>query len=377
MRYKGRPDLGLLAAAPWSGSAGVYTRSLCPAAPVLWSRGRSGGGRAVLANAGQANAQTGEKGLADCRASAEALAGIAGIGAEEVLLASTGVIGQPLNLGAMLAALPGLAAGLSPDGLEGFSRAILTTDTAPKAARETVVEPGGPTYAVWGCAKGSGMIAPDMATMLAFVITDRPCSSGFLLGALRRAAAATFNRITVDGDTSTNDSVFLVSSGAAGGPRLESPGDPGAALYEGALARVAGSLARQIVEDGEGATKAVTVAVRGAAGEAEALAAARTVAESPLVKTAFFGEDANWGRVLAALGRSGASLDPYRVDLYLDGVLWVKGGVDAGREAEAQEVMRRRSYVLSIDLNIGEGSAEILTCDLSHGYVEINGSYRS
>ncbi|MDR2613380.1 MAG: bifunctional glutamate N-acetyltransferase/amino-acid acetyltransferase ArgJ [Deltaproteobacteria bacterium] len=381
MRYRNRPDLGLIVADPYCGWSGVFTRNLCAAAPVLWSRER-GRGRAILANAGQANAQTGERGLEDARISAEALSRllgsrIAGVGTDDVLLASTGVIGQPVNMEALLAALPGLVEGLSPGGLEGFSRAILTTDTVPKAERAEVKEPGGASYSIWGCVKGSGMIAPDMATMLGFVLTDRPCSSGFLRQALREATDLSFNRITVDGDTSTNDSVFLVSSGAAGGPALEAPGSPGADLFREGLAAVLRGLARRIVDDGEGATKTVTVTVRGAASDAEALRAARAVAGSPLVKTAFFGEDANWGRVLAALGRSGAALDPYRVDLYLDSVPWVKGGVDNGREAEAQEVMRKRGYSLTADLHAGPGEASVLTCDLSHGYVTINGSYRS
>jgi glutamate N-acetyltransferase/amino-acid N-acetyltransferase len=376
MRYRGRPDLGLLVADPCRGAAGVFTRNLCPAAPVIWSRGITGG-RAVLVNAGQANAQTGKKGLEDSRACAEAAAGRCGLKPSEILLASTGVIGDPLNMGALLEALPGLCAGLSPEGLEGFARAILTTDTVVKAERAEGAGPEGAPYTVWGCAKGSGMIAPDMATMLAFVLTDLPCSPAFLLDALRKGAGASFNRITVDGDTSTNDSLFILSSGAAGGPALESAESPGAGRFREILTGLLMNLARRIIDDGEGATKTVTVTVKGAASPREAEAAARAVAESPLVKTAFFGEDPNWGRVLAALGRSGASLDPYRVDLFLDSVHWVKDGIDNGREAEARQVMRRRSYSLTALLGRGDAEASVLTCDLSRGYVEINGSYRS
>jgi glutamate N-acetyltransferase/amino-acid N-acetyltransferase len=376
MRYKDRPDLGLIVADRYCGSAGVFTRNLCAAAPVVWS-GRISEGHAILANAGQANAQTGKQGMADCLASAEALSKLIGLMPDQILLASTGVIGQLMNMPAMLAALPGLAQGLSPEGLEGFTRAILTTDTRPKAYRATVSDAARPSYTVWGCVKGSGMIAPNMATMLAFVLTDAPCASGYLKGALRRAAELSFTRVTVDGDTSTNDSVFLISSGVAGGDPIGSPKDPGASWFEDTLLEVMRSLARSIVQDGEGATKTVTVTVKGAETDAQALAAARAVAVSPLVKTAFFGEDANWGRVLCALGYSGAALDPYRVDLYLDGVPWVKDGVDNGQEEAAAGVMRLPAYTLTADLNRGKGQASVVTCDLSHEYVTINGSYRS
>jgi glutamate N-acetyltransferase/amino-acid N-acetyltransferase len=376
MRYKGRPDLGLIVADKPCGSAGVYTRNLCPAAPVRWSRSVEGG-KAILVNAGQANAQTGAAGMKDCGDGAHALAKLLDIRACHVLLASTGVIGQPLNMEAMLAALPGLYGNLSPDGLDGFSKAILTTDTRPKAFRKQVVDPSGTGYSVWGCAKGSGMISPDMATMLAFIITDRPAAGRLLKEILAGAAEKSFNRITVDGDTSTNDSVMAISSYGTNLAALDSMESPGAEQFAEAVSEICFLLARSVVEDGEGATKTVAVSVKGAETEAQALAAARSVANSPLVKTAFFGEDANWGRILCALGKSGAALDPYQVDLYLDDVHWVANGIDNGREVDAQKVMKRKSYTLTADLNLGNGKAEILTCDLSHEYVTINGSYRS
>jgi glutamate N-acetyltransferase/amino-acid N-acetyltransferase len=371
MRYRDRPDLGLIVADSFSGSAGIFTRNLCAAAPVVWSREREAAGQAVLANAGQANAQTGRQGLADAKASAKAVGSLIGLPADKVLLASTGIIGQPMNMEAMLPALEGLAGALAPEGLSGFAEAILTTDTVPKTASARGRTPDGREWSLWGCAKGSGMLAPDMATMLAFALTDLPCTSGCLMAMLRRAADRSFNRLTVDGDTSTNDSAFVISSGAAGGDPL------GYSRGRDALEEVLSSLARQMMRDGEGVTKVVTVKVTGAASKRHAELAARAVADSPLVKTAIHGEDANWGRVLAALGRSGAVFDPYKVDLWLEGVLWVKNGIDNGREAEALEVMRRPEYELTANLKKGRREAFMLACDLSAEYVKINGSYRS
>ncbi|MDR2725980.1 MAG: bifunctional glutamate N-acetyltransferase/amino-acid acetyltransferase ArgJ [Candidatus Adiutrix sp.] len=376
MRYKDRLDLGLIMAEAPAAWAGVFTRNICQAAPVIWSiqgaaRGR---GRAFLVNAGQANAQTGRPGEADCRRSAEALGALLGLAPEEMLLASTGIIGQPVNMEALTAALPALAAGLSPDGLFDFAEAILTTDTRAKTAAGEF-EMNGRPVAVWGCAKGSGMMAPDMATMLAFLLTDAELEPGLLKEVLAEGAELSFNRVTVDGDTSTNDCLLAMASGAAGA----GPVTGGAALegFRAAAFGVMRSLARQIAQDGEGATRLVTIRVRGAATAAEARLAARTVAESPLVKTAFFGGDANWGRLCMALGRSGARFDPYAVDIDLDEVPWIRDGVDNGQEAAASAVMKKPEYVVDIDLKAGPGEYEALTCDLSPEYVAINGSYRS
>ncbi|MDR1546653.1 MAG: bifunctional glutamate N-acetyltransferase/amino-acid acetyltransferase ArgJ [Deltaproteobacteria bacterium] len=375
MRYKGRPDLGLIVCDQFQASAAVFTANVCQAAPVLWSKPRAAAGRAVLVNAGQANAQTGAEGLEVCRQSAEAAGRRLQLPAEQVLLASTGVIGQPVNLQALLGSLDSLTAALSPDGLGDFAQAIMTTDTFAKTAEAEAALPAGPTASVWGAAKGSGMIAPNLATMLAFVLTDAAVEPALLRRLLLEGAEATFNRVTVDGDTSTNDSLFVFASGACGAPLVTD--GPAAESFQRALRAVMDSLSRQLARDGEGATRLVEVAVRGAQNTGEARQAARTVAESPLVKTAFFGRDANWGRVLAALGRSGARFDPYQVDLDLDEVPWVRGGRDNGREAEATAVMNRREYRLSIDLKAGEASYVMLTCDFSHDYVSINGSYRS
>ena len=376
MRYKDRLDLGLIVAEGPAAWAGVFTRNICRAAPVHWSaeaaaRGR---GRAFLVNAGQANAQTGGRGEADCRRSAEALGSILGLEPEEVLLASTGVIGQYVNMEALEAGLPALAAKLSPEGLADFAQAILTTDTRAKTAAEEF-ELDGRRVAVWGCAKGSGMIAPDMATMLAFLLTDAEIEPGLLRALVAEGAELSFNRVTVDGDTSTNDCLLAMASGAAGAGPVAAGAD--LLRFRAAAFGVMRSLARQIALDGEGATRLVTIRVRGAASAAEARLAARTVAESPLVKTAFFGGDANWGRLCMALGRSGAGFDPYAVDIDLDEVPWVRAGVDNGREEAASAVMRKPEYVIGIDLKAGGGEYEVLTCDLSHEYVTINGSYRS
>ncbi|MDR1295885.1 MAG: bifunctional glutamate N-acetyltransferase/amino-acid acetyltransferase ArgJ [Deltaproteobacteria bacterium] len=388
MRYKKRPDLAIIVSqTPAAATAAVFTRNICRAAPVAWSSdllngGRAPAPRAIMVNAGQANAQTGAEGLEHCRLSAQWAARELGLGPDEILLASTGIIGQPMNMGALEEAIPRLASWLKsdmasgPEAAEGFSKAIMTTDTVPKTASAPLrVGGGGGPAALWGCAKGAGMMAPDMATMLAFIVTDLPAEKTFLQKALKRCADATFNRVTVDGDTSTNDSLFLMSSGAAGG-RTVAGGRAGEAFEEGLLA-VCDSLARQIVRDAEGATRLVEVVVVGGRNKQHARLAAKTVAESLLVKTALYGRDANWGRILAALGRSGALFNPDRVEIDLDDVPWVREGRDNGREEEAAKVLNEREYRLTINLRAGLSRHSYLTCDISHDYVDINGSYRS
>jgi len=376
MRYKDRFDLGLILADAPAAWAGVFTQSVCRAAPVIWSKRRAalGRGRAFLANAGQANAQTGRQGEDNCRVSARLISEAVGCSPDEIMLGSTGVIGAQINMEALTRAVPLLVQALRPEGLEDFARAIMTTDTFAKVA-EVRFELEGKTVTVWGCAKGSGMIAPNMATMLAFLLTDAEAAPEILRKILLEGAEMSFNRVTVDGDTSTNDSLMMMASGAAGAPAIT--GGPALDQFRAAAFTVMKSLARDIAKDGEGATKLVTVRVRGAASPDEALKAARTVAESPLVKTAFFGCDANWGRVCMALGRSGAAFDPYAVDIDLDQVPWIRKGVDNGREIEATEVMKKPEYVLDINLGAGAHECEFLTCDFSHEYVTINGSYRS
>ena len=376
MRYKDRLDLGLILADAPSAWAGVFTRSVCQAAPVIWSRARaaSGRGRAILANAGQANAQTGKEGEANCRLSAELVAQAAACSPEEVMLASTGVIGAQMNMPALSGAFNELFSKLGPDSLDDFARAIMTTDTRLKTAEESFLIEGR-TVTVWGCAKGSGMIAPNMATMLGFLLTDADLEPPLLKDILTEGANLSFNRVTVDGDTSTNDSLMIMASGASGAPRIAS--GPNLEAFRDAAFKVMKSLARQIARDGEGATKLVTIRLRGAANPEEAEKAARTVAESPLVKTAFFGCDANWGRICMALGRSGAGFDPYAVDIDLDEVPWIRNGIDNGQEEAATAVMKKAEYVLDINLKAGNSDCEMLTCDYSHDYISINGSYRS
>ncbi len=376
LRYKDRFDLGLIVADKPAAVAGVFTQNIAKAAPVIWSATQiaKGYSRAFLVNAGQANAQTGDAGLNDCRTLAENLGASLNFSPEEVLLASTGVIGQPINMPPFLAALPQLTAGLKTDGLNDFAQAIMTTDTFAKTAGKEV-EIGGQKIAIWGAAKGSGMIAPNMATMLGFVLTDAQVSPALLASLLKEGANLTFNRVTVDGDTSTNDSLMMMASGAAGAPEIIKGEE--LSIFKEALFDILAQLARQIAFDGEGATHLIVVRVKGAKNEMDARLAARTVAESPLVKTAFYGRDANWGRILMALGRSGAKFDPYKVDIDLNDTPWIRAGLDSGNEEAVNKIMALREYDLNIDLKAGEAGYFIYTCDFSHDYVSINGSYRS
>jgi glutamate N-acetyltransferase/amino-acid N-acetyltransferase len=294
-----------------------------------------------------------------------------------VLVASTGVIGEQLDLTCFEKHMAGLVGALRPNGFEEVSQAIMTTDTVPKSAVREVALGGIPVKLI-GLAKGAGMIKPNMATMLAFVLTDAAISAELLQGMLAEAGARSFNRITVDGDTSTNDSLFVLASGAAGNVPLQ-PGSPATEVFKSALNDLVLDLALQIVKDGEGATKLIKITVKGAATEAEARLAAETVAESKLTKTAFFGEDANWGRIIAALGRSGAGFDQLKVDIAFDGVVMVRQGLGQGKvvEAEATKVLKRREFAVNIDLHNGPASWEVYTCDLSIDYVKINADYRS
>jgi glutamate N-acetyltransferase/amino-acid N-acetyltransferase len=375
MRYKDRLDVGLIVADNIQATAGIFTKNICQAAPILWSKPKISKGRAILVNAGQANAQTGDEGLNNCRLSAETLAQALNFTSDQILLASTGIIGVQLNMEPFLKTIPELVTDLSPDGFENFSRSIMTTDTIPKTVTKEISFSSGPPINIWGTVKGSGMIAPNMATMLAFLLTDAAVEPKLLQSLLSSTADKTFNRITIDGDTSTNDSLFLLASGLCSRPVIT--GEKEAHIFAQGLYEAMDSLARQLVFDGEGATHLIEIEIIGALNQAEALKAARTVAESPLVKTAFFGCDANWGRLLAALGRSGAQFDPYKVDINLDEVPWIRAGLDNNFEKEAAEVMKKREYKLSINLKAGSAEDRMLTCDFSHDYVSINGSYRS
>lgn len=372
-----RPDLALIVADRDCAAAGVTTTNRVAAAPVLLSRARlrSGLARAVLINSGSANACTGPEGLAAARETSAAVAEAWGIPSASVLVASTGVIGKPLPVKAIVAGLGQIhrAWRAGRGDARQAARAIMTTDTVSKMASATVRLRGG-SVRLWGMAKGSGMIAPNMATMLACVLTDAGVSPRALRSALRRAAERTFNAVTVDGDTSTNDSLFLLASGRGAALR----GGAERARFQIALERVCRDLARMIARDGEGATKLVTVEVTGARRESEARAAARTVAESPLVKTALFGADANWGRVLAAVGRSGARFDPNRVSVRFNGLLVARAGRPTEfSEAAAHRALQRSEVTVGIDLGGGPGAASMWTCDLTDRYIAINAHYRT
>jgi len=379
-------DLAVLLAERPAAAAGVFTTNRAAAAPVRLSRERVKKGivRAVVVDAGNANCATGEQGRRDAEKMAELTAGAVGCAPEEVLVCSTGIIGVPLPMAKItqgIAAAAGLAAA---DGGGDFCQAILTTDTTRKhaAVRGTL---GGKSFVISGAAKGSGMIAPRMATMLAFLTTDLAVAPEALQAALAAAVNVSFNRITVDGDTSTNDTVIALASGLAGNQRIERAAGAAYELLREALTEVCGSLSRQIVRDGEGATKFVTFRVRGAADEADAEKVARTVAESLLVKTALFGSDANWGRILAAAGRSGAAMQTEKFRLALEAkggeiVLFADGAPatpDEKREKRLAAAMKERELTFSIDLGLGKGAAVVRTCDLSYDYVRINAEYHT
>lgn len=359
-------------------SAALFTTNKVAAAPVIVSRRHIAGGvaRAVVINAGNANACTGSQGIVDAETTATSVAELLGAEPSEIVVASTGVIGVPLPVGVLLAALPAAAQGLSAGGGAQAARAIMTTDTVAKEAAVSVLVDGH-TYTVGGMAKGSGMIAPNMATMLAVITTDAPLTSAACDAALRAAVATTFNRVTVDTDTSTNDMVVLMASGAAGGAAIDVPSTALPSL-SAAIHDVCESLARMIARDGEGATKLITVTVRGAANDADAELAAFAVAGSPLVKTAVFGRDANWGRVAMAIGKSGCALDPDAFDITFAGIeVCREGAAVPFDESAALEALSAVDVGIDVDLHLGDGAATVWTCDLTYDYVRINGEYRS
>ncbi len=377
VKKPGRLDLGLILSDAPAAVAGVFTRNRVVAAPVILCRERAarGSARAILVNSGNANACTGARGLEDAARLAGRLAELLGADAREVFPCSTGVIGLPLPVERMEAALPQLLEALGDDP-GAFARSILTTDSFPKVSSRAFTA-AGREIRVLGVAKGAGMIRPDVATMLAFLVTDAPVGAPALQRALAQASEATFNRITVDGDTSTNDTVLVLANGAAGGSPLET--DPaGLAALAGALEEVCRELARMMVRDGEGATKVVDIRVRGAASPEAALRVARTVAESPLVKTALHGEDPNWGRIAAAVGRSGAYAGGL-LRILIGGVPVVEAGLGLGAEAEARahEKMKGAEYEICVELQEGPGEAVVTTCDLTAEYVKINADYRT
>jgi glutamate N-acetyltransferase/amino-acid N-acetyltransferase len=380
IRYQGRTDLVMVVLAPGTTVAGVFTRSKCVGAPVDWCRAALGGGhaRALVVNAGNANVFTGRAGAAAAAASAAAAAALVGCTAAEVMLASTGVIGELLPHERLTAALPGLHAALRDDAWEAAARGIMTTDTFPKAALRTA-RIGGAEVRLQGFAKGSGMIAPDMATMLCFVFTDAAVPAAALQALLAKGVEASFNSTTVDSDTSTSDTVLLFATGQAKHPPV--PADGGAVLddFGRALDALLLDLALQVVRDGEGAQKLVRIDVGGAVSDASAKRVALSIANSPLVKTAIAGEDANWGRIVMAVGKAGEPADRDRLSVGVGGVWMARDGgvVEGYDEAPVVAHMKGREVGIMVDLGLGTGRATVWTCDLTHGYIDINGSYRS
>lgn len=379
IRYAGRFDLGLIYSEVPAVAAGAFTTNKVKAAPILldMERLRSGLAQALLVNSGNANACTGKVGMDVAVATSALVARELGIEAKLVQVASTGVIGQTLRTEPFARAMPQLVADLSADGFDRLAQAIMTTDLVPKIATATVTIDG-VDVSILGVAKGSGMIMPDMATMLCFVVTDAQIVFPVLNRLVKSGVDKSFNLITVDGDTSTNDMVLVMANGMAGNTWIDEDNRRAADLFGAALLSVFKELALKIVEDGEGATKLVTIKVAGARDEQEAMSAAQTIANSALVKTAFFGEDANWGRIIAALGRSECSFDPNKVAISFDSVTLVENGLALpDREAAATQVLKQRRFTVTVQLCEGSAEAEVYTCDFSYDYVKINADYRS
>ncbi|HZR03490.1 MAG TPA: bifunctional glutamate N-acetyltransferase/amino-acid acetyltransferase ArgJ [Burkholderiales bacterium] len=381
IRKAGRKDLLLMLLSERSEVAGVFTRNRFCAAPVLVCRQHLKGSarmRALIVNTGNANAGTGEAGLRDARATCSEVARLTGIEPNQVLPFSTGVIMEPLPLQRLLSALPACVKDLAEDSWLDAAEAIMTTDTVPKAvSRQVNVD--GVTITVTGIAKGAGMIHPNMATMLGFIATDASVEAPLLQKMVREAADRSFNAITVDGDTSTNDSLVLIATGEVGG-RIEREGSNQYIALRGAVTQVATSLAQAIVRDGEGATKFITIRIEQGHTHDECRRVAFAIAHSPLVKTAFFASDPNLGRILAAIGYAGVEdLDVSLIAMYLDGIRVVKdGGRDPEyREEQGQAVMKRDEITIRVELGRGEATATVWTCDLSHDYVTINAEYRT
>ena len=379
IKKPGRKDLALIFSAVPATAAAVFTTSAVKAAPVLVSHEHIAGGiaQALVVNSGNANACTGEPGMVVARETTSLIAQGLGIDISAVQVCSTGVIGVPLPLDRIKSAIPQLFDGLSSGTLADVAQAIMTTDTFPKM-ESACGEAGGVSYTVAGIAKGAGMIMPNMATMLSFIITDAAVEPSFLQSSFRSAVDTSFNAITVDGDMSTNDTCLIMANGMAGNPAI-TEGSPEGNAFAAILKDVLLSLAKLIVKDGEGATKFVEVRVSGALNDSDAKLAALAIANSSLVKTAFFGQDANWGRIFAAVGYSGAEVDQSRLSLCFDDVCMARNGIFAGGDAEARgtEVLKQKEFTVTVDLGSGCGAATVYTSDLTHEYVSINADYRS
>ncbi len=383
IRYKGRTDVMLALLDKGTTVAGVFTKSKCPSAPVDWCRARLKGGkaRAVLVNSGNANAFTGKTGADAVKRAAKLCAAATGAKESEIFMASTGVIGEPLDASKFEGVLEGLVGDAAGENWLDAARAIMTTDTFPKVATAEA-EIGGVRVRISGMAKGAGMIAPDMATMLSFVFTDAPIAAPALQAMLSKAVQGSFNAITVDSDTSTSDTLMLFATGAAaarGAPKIETASDRRLTAFKAALATVLTRLAHQVVRDGEGARKFVGVEVTGAENAKAARRIALSIANSPLVKTAIAGEDANWGRIVMAVGKAGEKAERDKLAIWFGGIRVAHKGLrDPGYdEAKVSAVMKEQEIDIRVDLGVGKGVAKVWTCDLTKEYVAINGDYRS
>jgi len=381
IRYAERTDVLLALFEPGTVVAGVFTRSKCPSAPVEWCRARlkTARPRALVVNSGNANAFTGKSGRDACRFTAQIAARAAGCKPDDVFLASTGVIGEPLKAEAFDGVMEGMVARAQADDFSAAARAIMTTDTFPKVATATA-KIGKAKVTINGIAKGAGMIAPDMATMLSFIFTDAAISASALQTLLKDGVADTFNAVTIDGDTSTSDTLMMFATGkAAGSPRIVRAADPRLKDFRKALHAVLADLSEQIARDGEGARKLVEIVVEGAVSKSSARRIAMSIANSPLVKTAIAGEDANWGRVVMAVGKAGEPANRDKLSIWFGGIrVAYKGARDPGYdEASVSAAMKKPEISLKVALGLGKGRDRVLTCDLTKEYIAINGDYRS
>ena len=381
IRYAERTDVLLALFEPGTTVAGVFTRSKCPSAPVEWCRARlkTARPRALVVNSGNANAFTGRSGRDACKFTAQIAARAAGCKPDDVFLASTGVIGEPLKAEAFNGVMEGMVARAQADDFPAAARAIMTTDTFPKVATATA-KIGKAKVTINGIAKGAGMIAPDMATMLSFIFTDAAISASALQALLKDGVADTFNAVTIDGDTSTSDTLMMFATGkATGSQRIVRAADPRLKDFRKALHAVLADLSEQIARDGEGARKLVEIVVEGAVSKSSARRIAMSIANSPLVKTAIAGEDANWGRVVMAVGKAGEPANRDKLSIWFGGIRVAhKGARDPGYdEASVSAAMKKPEISLKVALGLGKGRDRVLTCDLTKEYIAINGDYRS
>jgi glutamate N-acetyltransferase/amino-acid N-acetyltransferase len=381
IRYANRTDVLLALFDAGTTVAGVFTKSKCPSAPVEWCRAnlKSGKARALVVNSGNANAFTGKNGRAATKLTADIAARSAACKTSEIFLASTGVIGEPLDASKFAPVMGGLAASAKSGDFFAAAQTIMTTDTFPKVATATA-KIGKAKVTINGIAKGAGMIAPDMATMLSFIFTDAAISAAALQGLLRDGVADTFNAVTIDGDTSTSDTLMMFATGqAAGAPKIARASDPRLKAFKKALLVVLADLSEQVARDGEGARKLVEIVVEGAVSKASARRIAMSIANSPLVKTAIAGEDANWGRVVMAVGKAGEPADRDKLSIWFGGIRVAhKGARDPGYDESAVSTeMKKPEIFLKVALGLGKGRDRVLTCDLTKEYIAINGDYRS